>query len=80
MAIKISGTTVIDNSRNGTNLATVTASSFVKSGGTSSQFLKADGSSDSSSFASTGKAIAMALIFGWLYFLNLYSNKKNGST
>tara|TARA_B100000085_G_scaffold279256_1_gene302295 strand:+ start:1323 stop:2861 length:1539 start_codon:yes stop_codon:yes gene_type:complete len=32
MAIKISGTTVIDNSRNGTNLGIVTASSFVGDG------------------------------------------------
>lgn len=64
MAIKVSGTTVIDDSRNGTNLQTITATSFVKSGGTSSQFLKADGSVDSSSFTSTGKAIAMAVVFG----------------
>ena len=32
MAIKISGTTVIDNSRNGTNLGIVTATSFVGDG------------------------------------------------
>lgn len=70
MAIQISGTTVIDNSRNLTNIAaatlsgSLTANSFVKSGGTSSQFLKADGSVDGSSFASTGKAVAMAMVFG----------------
>ena len=72
MAIQISGTTVIDNSRNLTNITaatlsgSLTANSFVKSGGTSSQFLKADGSVDSSSFASTGKAVAMAMVFGWI--------------
>ena len=32
MAIKISGTTVIDNSRNGTNLGIVTATSFIGNG------------------------------------------------
>ena len=70
MAIQISGTTVIDNSRNLTNITaatlsgSLTANSFVKSGGTSSQFLKADGSVDSSSFASTGEAVAMAMVFG----------------
>ena len=70
MAIKISGTTVIDNSRNLTNIAagtlsgSLTANSIAKSGGTSSQFLKADGTVDSNSYASTGKAIAMAIVFG----------------
>ena len=42
----------------------VTADSFVKTSGTSSQFLKADGSVDSTTYASNGKAIAMAMIFG----------------
>jgi len=42
----------------------VTADSFVKTSGTSSQFLKADGSVDSTAYPSTGKAIAMAMIFG----------------
>tara|TARA_Y100000004_G_scaffold182910_1_gene230129 strand:+ start:319 stop:735 length:417 start_codon:yes stop_codon:yes gene_type:complete len=41
-----------------------TASSFVKEGGTSSQFLKGDGSIDSTSYANTGKAIAMSIVFG----------------
>lgn len=36
--------------------AGITASSFVKSGGTSSQFLKADGSVDSNSYLTTGTA------------------------
>ena len=42
----------------------ITATSYVISGGTSSQFLKADGSVDSTSYTSTGKAIAMAIVFG----------------
>ncbi len=42
----------------------VTSSSFVVSGGTSNQFLKANGSTDSTSYTSTGKAIAMAMVFG----------------
>ena len=41
----------------------ITASAF-SAGGTSSQFLKADGSVDSTQYAGTGKAIAMAMIFG----------------
>ena len=41
-----------------------TASSFVKEGGTSSQFLKGDGSVDTESYANTGKAIAMSIVFG----------------
>lgn len=42
----------------------VTANSFKVHGGTSSQFLKGDGSVDTSSYANTGKAIAMAIVFG----------------
>ena len=48
----------------------VTANQFIKVGGASSQFLKADGSVDSTTYAtsasstSTGKAIAMSMIFG----------------
>ena len=41
-----------------------TASSFVKEGGTSSEFLKADGSVDSEAYANTGKSIAMSIVFG----------------
>jgi hypothetical protein len=41
----------------------VTASSF-DSGGTSSQFVKGDGSLDSNSYTTTGKSIAMAMVFG----------------
>ena len=41
-----------------------TASSFVKEGGTSSEFLKGDGSVDTESYANTGKAIAMSIVFG----------------
>jgi len=39
-----------NNTSNGISVGIVTASSFVKSGGTSSQFLKADGSVDSSTY------------------------------
>jgi len=72
----IVGDTASDISQNirtsgGVNVGlAVTADSFVKTSGTSSQFLKADGSVDSNSYATTseavgtGKAIAMALIFG----------------
>ena len=41
----------------------ITASGF-SAGGTSSQFLKADGSTDTTQYSSTGKAIAMAIVFG----------------
>ena len=40
----------------GSFASSLTASSFVKSGGTSSQFLKADGSVDSSTYLTTGTA------------------------
>lgn len=63
MAIKISGSTIIDDSRNIVNAGVVTATSF-DSGGISSQFVKGDGSLDSNSYTSTGKAIAMAMVFG----------------
>lgn len=45
------GGMTIDNDTNATFSNSVTAASFVKSGGTSSQFLKADGSSDISVYA-----------------------------
>jgi hypothetical protein len=45
-----------------TNILTVGGISTV--GGTSNQFLKADGSVDSTSYTSTGKAIAIAMVFG----------------
>jgi len=50
MAIKVSGTTVIDDSRNIQNVGIISATSIKKSGGTSSQFLKADGSVDTSTY------------------------------
>lgn len=75
MAIKISGTTVIDNSRNATNLLNLTASGTVtlnsivypSSDGSSGQALVTDGSGNlsfGSAGVSTGKAIAMAIVFG----------------
>ena len=45
------------------NVGIVTGTSF-DSGGTSSQFVKGDGSLDSNLYASTGKSIAMSMIFG----------------
>lgn len=75
MAIKISGTTVIDQSRNLTNIANITASGtislnsliFPSADGTSGQGIVTDGSGNLSFGASgvtTGKAIAMAIVFG----------------
>ena len=45
---------------------TVTATSLVKSGGTSSQYLMADGSvsTGGGGGVTTGKSIAMAMVFG----------------
>lgn len=75
MAIKISGTTVIDNSRNVTNIGSLTASGTItlnsirypSSDGSSGQALVTDGSGNlsfGSAGVSTGKAIAMAIVFG----------------
>ena len=55
------------SSFSGTNVnlsGIVTATSYVISGGTSDQFLKADGSVDSTPYTSTGKAISMSIVFG----------------
>ena len=72
-------TTDISNDRIGINQTsptttldvggTVTATTIVKSGGTSSQYLMADGSTSTSGGGggggiTTGKAIAMAMVFG----------------
>jgi hypothetical protein len=58
-------TVVARNSGGGFNAGGITATSFAKSGGTSSQFLKADGSVDSTSYTSPGKAIAISMVFGY---------------
>ena len=50
----------ISNSGNGTFLGSITATSIIKSGGTSSQFLKADGSVDSSTYASDSLVVKLA--------------------
>ena len=76
MAIKISGTTVIDDSRNATNIQNITSSGTITlnglvypiSDGSDGQVLVTDGSG-ALSFGSveginTGKAIAMAIVFG----------------
>lgn len=42
----------------------ITADNFVKSGGTSSEFLKADGSADSNNYATIGKSVALSIVFG----------------
>lgn len=75
MAIKISGTTVIDDSRNATNLVNLTASGTVtlnsivypSADGSTGQALLTNGSgtlSFGSAGISTGKAFAMATLFG----------------
>jgi hypothetical protein len=43
---------------------TITVTGISTVGGTSDQFLKADGSVDSTDYAPTGKAIVMAMVFG----------------
>ncbi len=50
----------LTNSGVATFLNSVTATSFIKSGGTSSQFLKADGSVDSSTYASDSLVVKLA--------------------
>lgn len=50
----------ITDSGSATFLNSVTATSFIKSGGTSSQFLKADGSVDSSTYASDSLVVKLA--------------------
>jgi hypothetical protein len=42
----------------------ITANNFVKSGGASNEFLKADGSADSSNYATVGKSVALSIVFG----------------
>ena len=75
MAIKISGTTVIDDSRNATNILNLTASgtislnslTYPSSDGASGEAIVTNGSgtlSFGSAGISTGKAIAMAIVFG----------------
>lgn len=76
MAIKIKGTTVINDSADIVNIADVTANGTItlnslvypSADGTAGQFIKTDGSGnlsfDSSEVFTTGKAIAMAIVFG----------------
>ena len=49
--LQVTGTAIISNS--------ITADSFIKSGGTSSQFLKADGSVDSTTYVPTSRTITI---------------------
>ena len=51
--IEVAGSKIADTSGNSKFTGIVTAASFVKSGGTSSQFLKADGSVDTSTYSTT---------------------------
>ena len=60
MAIKVAGTIVISDDRNVNNVGVITASSIVKSSGTSSQFLKADGSVDSNTYVTSSGSVASA--------------------
>ena len=56
---------VFSTDKHGVIIAGVTTStSFVKSGGTSSQFLKADGSVDSTTYPSLAKASSIARVIG----------------
>lgn len=75
MAIKISGTTVIDDSRNISNILNLTSSgtislnslTYPSSDGSSGEAILTNGSGTLSFGAagiSTGKAIAMAIVFG----------------
>ena len=52
-------TFALDVNGTGQLSGSVTASSFIKSGGTSSQFLKADGSVDSTTYVSTSRTITI---------------------
>jgi activator of HSP90 ATPase len=47
-----------------TTTNSITANAFIKSGGTSSQFLKADGSVDSSTYLSTADVLNSFLLMG----------------
>lgn len=58
MAIKVNGDTVIDDTK------AITCVSIATTNGSSSEFLKADGSLDTTSYATPGKSIAMAMVFG----------------
>jgi hypothetical protein len=51
--------TTLDVNGAGTFIGNLTSSSFIKSGGTSSQFLKADGSIDSTSYVPVGRTITI---------------------
>lgn len=67
MAIQISGTTVIDNGRNLTNINAVSASGVSVSGIITASSFVDDGTNLLTAIntkTSTGKAIAMAMIFG----------------
>lgn len=77
MAIKVSGTSVINQDRDVLNIVDLTASgaislnslSWPSSDGTTGQVLQTNGSGtlsfvDQSSGITTGKAIAMAIVFG----------------
>lgn len=63
LLIRDGGASNAERIRIGRQSGIITASGFSVDG-SSSQFLKADGSVDSTVYAGTGKAIAMAMIFG----------------
>jgi len=60
----------LDTSQNATFAGSVTATSLIKSGGTSSQFLKADGSVDSTTYVSSETVTSLALTSGSLVYTN----------
>jgi hypothetical protein len=60
-----SGDTIVSRDASGNFTATdITANSFIINGGSSSSFLKGDGSLDSNNYASIGNVIAMTIVFG----------------
>lgn len=64
LLIRDGGDSNAERVRIGRQTGIITAYGFSVDSGSSSQFLKADGSVDSTSYTGTGKAIAMAMIFG----------------
>lgn len=58
-------TTDLQVTGNLVSTGTITGSSIAKSGGSDLEFLKADGTVDNTTYASVGKSIALAMVFGF---------------
>ena len=84
--IEVAGSKIADTSGNSAFTGIVTATSFVKSGGTSSQFLKADGSVDTSTYSTTTAVglstagLASETYVGLSTFTGDYNNLRNKPT